>query len=144
MYTWLLVWVCLLLVQRTGLLLLIERGRLLLTMKERSGLLLLLVGKIRNTEKYASLLQCDLCGRGFPLGSLLERHVRTHTLANRITCPYCGKSYGSKATYNYHMFSKHSGKPVMEIRHIYVENFLVVNYCSTHEIGVSKGLINTY
>jgi uncharacterized Zn-finger protein len=76
--------------------------------------------RFRNAGKYALLLQCELCGRGFPLGSLLERHVRTHTLANRIACPYCGKSYGSKATYNYHMFSKHSGKEVMEIRHSYV------------------------
>jgi hypothetical protein len=61
--------------------------------------------------------------------------VRTHTLANRITCPYCGKSYGSKATYNYHMFSKHSGTPVIEIRH---RVFLVVNYFSTHGICVSS------
>ena len=65
-------------------------------------------------SKHDLLLKCSFCGRGFPLGSLLERHVRTHTQANRITCPYCSKSFGSKVTYNNHLFSKHLGKQIKE------------------------------
>ena len=62
--------------------------------------------KMRDAMKY----KCEECGRGFPISSLLQRHIKSHSADNKLLCRYCGKSYGSKTTLNYHIFSKHLGR----------------------------------
>ena len=43
--------------------------------------------KLRCADKF----KCDLCGKGFPLGCLLQRHKRTHLSSKPHSCNYCDK-----------------------------------------------------
>ena len=43
--------------------------------------------KLRCADKF----KCDLCGKGFPLGCLLQRHKRTHLDSKPHSCNYCDK-----------------------------------------------------
>ena len=43
--------------------------------------------KLRCADKF----KCDLCGKGFPLGCLLQRHRRTHLDSKPHSCHYCDK-----------------------------------------------------
>lgn len=43
--------------------------------------------KLRCADKF----KCDLCGKGFPLGCLLQRHKRTHLDLKPHSCNYCDK-----------------------------------------------------
>ena len=43
--------------------------------------------KLRCADKF----KCDLCGKGFPLGCLLQRHKRTHLDSKPHSCHYCDK-----------------------------------------------------
>ena len=43
--------------------------------------------KLRCADKF----KCALCGKGFPLGCLLQRHKRTHLDSKPHSCNYCDK-----------------------------------------------------
>ena len=43
--------------------------------------------KLRCADKF----KCDQCGKGFPLGCLLQRHKRTHLDSKPHSCNYCDK-----------------------------------------------------
>eukprot|EP00090_Calanus_glacialis_P020783 TRINITY_DN32083_c0_g1_i1.p1 TRINITY_DN32083_c0_g1~~TRINITY_DN32083_c0_g1_i1.p1 ORF type:complete len:371 (-),score=113.67 TRINITY_DN32083_c0_g1_i1:96-1208(-) len=59
--------------------------------------------KLRCADKF----KCDLCGKGFPLSCLLQRHKRTHSNMKPFSCSYCDKSFSSKTSLNHHLFMKH-------------------------------------
>jgi len=59
--------------------------------------------KLRCADKF----KCDICGKGFPLSCLLQRHMRTHLDVKPHSCHYCEKSFSSKTSLNHHMFMKH-------------------------------------
>merc|ERR1719347_1483722 len=59
--------------------------------------------KLRCADKF----KCDLCGKGFPLSCLLQRHKRTHSDHKPFSCNYCEKSFSSKTSLNHHLFMKH-------------------------------------
>jgi len=59
--------------------------------------------KLRCADKF----KCDLCGKGFPLSCLLQRHKRTHLDQKPFSCNYCEKSFSSKTSLNHHLFMKH-------------------------------------
>lgn len=59
--------------------------------------------KIRCADKF----KCNTCGKGFPLGCLLQRHKKTHSDVKPFPCSYCKKSFSSKTSYNHHMFMRH-------------------------------------
>jgi len=59
--------------------------------------------KIRCADKY----KCNLCGKGFPLSCLLQRHKRTHSDIKPFPCSYCQKSFSSKTTLKHHNFMRH-------------------------------------
>jgi len=59
--------------------------------------------KLRCADKF----KCDECGKGFPLGCLLQRHKRTHQEIKPHRCSYCAKGFSSKTTLNHHMFMQH-------------------------------------
>jgi len=59
--------------------------------------------KLRCADKF----KCDLCGKGFPLSCLLQRHKRTHSDLKPFSCNYCEKSFSSKTSLNHHLFMKH-------------------------------------
>merc|ERR1712212_648007 len=59
--------------------------------------------KLRCADKF----KCDLCGKGFPLGCLLQRHKRTHLDSKPHSCNYCDKGFSSKTTLKHHLFMQH-------------------------------------
>ena len=59
--------------------------------------------KLRCADKF----KCDLCGKGFPLSCLLQRHKRTHSNMKPFSCSYCDKSFSSKTSLNHYLFMKH-------------------------------------
>ena len=59
--------------------------------------------KLRCADKF----KCDLCGKGFPLSCLLQRHKRTHSSMKPFSCNYCDRCFRSKTSLNHHLFMKH-------------------------------------
>jgi len=64
--------------------------------------------KLRCADKF----KCDLCGKGFPLGCLLQRHKRTHLSSKPHSCNYCDKGFSSKTTLKHHLFMQHSNEKI--------------------------------
>lgn len=52
-------------------------------------------------------LKCPTCARQFPVPSLLERHMRTHTNERPYQCRICGRSYSQSGNLNVHMKTIH-------------------------------------
>eukprot|EP00092_Neocalanus_flemingeri_P037327 GFUD01040651.1.p1 GENE.GFUD01040651.1~~GFUD01040651.1.p1 ORF type:complete len:420 (+),score=88.66 GFUD01040651.1:195-1454(+) len=59
--------------------------------------------KLRCADKF----KCDICGKGFPLSCLLQRHKRTHSDVKPFSCNYCDKCFSSKTSLNHHLFMRH-------------------------------------
>ena len=52
-------------------------------------------------------LRCPSCDREFPVPSLLERHMRTHTQERPHTCSLCGRGYSQSGNLNVHLKTVH-------------------------------------
>lgn len=59
--------------------------------------------KIRCADKF----KCDICGKGFPLDCLLQRHLKTHFDNKSFKCRHCDKGFSSKSSLRHHVFIKH-------------------------------------
>ena len=60
--------------------------------------------KIRCADKF----KCDICGKGFPLSCLLQRHKRSHSDVKPFACNFCSRRFSSKTSVNHHLFMQHS------------------------------------
>jgi len=52
-------------------------------------------------------LKCPTCDKQFPVPSLLERHMRTHTNERPYQCRFCGRSYSQSGNLNVHLKTIH-------------------------------------